>query len=491
MSAFDDLMTYQRDTEALKQVSMRLGWDQETVMPRGAAAQRSAEMAAMESVLHARRANPQVAEWLDNAMAPDPAGEAQLREIRRHYDRATRVPADLAAAIARETSLAQGIWAKARSENDPKDFLPVLAEIIRLRQEEGAAMADGTDLSVYDALLSDYEPGTSAAEIGTIFDAMRVRLVALRSAILEKPEPPALAGDFDGDTQMAFSNRVAEAFGYDFTRGRIDRAVHPFSSGSGSDVRITTRTQGADPLESVYSTIHETGHATYEMSIDPAFALTVLGQGVSMGVHESQSRIYENQLGRSRAFAGWLYDQMTGTFGNIGVSDADGFYAAANRVHSGYIRTAADEVQYNLHIMLRFDLERALIAGDLKPNDLEGAWNDRFLADFGFAVDRPANGFMQDVHWSVGLFGYFPTYALGNVYAGCLNKAMRKAVPDLDAGLAKGDTSKARMWLKEHVQQFGGLYEPRDLIERATGEAPSEGPLLDYLEEKFGALYGL
>ncbi|WP_121065276.1 carboxypeptidase M32 [Chachezhania antarctica] len=491
MTAYNDLMTYQRDTEALKQVAMRLGWDQETVMPRGAAAQRSAEMAAMESVLHARQSDPRVADWLENALAPDPAGEAQLRDIRRNYDRATKVPADLATAIARQTSLAQGIWAKARSENDPTDFHPVLAEIIRLRQEEGAALADGTDMSVYDALLSDYEPGTSAAEIGTIFDAMRVRLVALRSAILEKPEPPALSGDFDLDQQMVFSNKVAEVFGYDFTRGRIDRAVHPFSSGSGSDVRITTRTQAADPLESVFSTIHETGHATYEMSVDPAFALTVLGRGVSMGVHESQSRIYENQLGRSRAFSGWLFDRMTSTFGDIGVSDADGFFAAANRVASGYIRTAADEVQYNLHIMLRFDLERALIAGDLKPADLEGAWNDRFLADFGFAVDKPSNGFLQDVHWSVGLFGYFPTYALGNVYAGCLHEALRKAVPTLDNDLARGDTMAARSWLKEHVQRHGSLYEPRDLIERATGAAPSEGPLLDYLEGKFGALYGL
>ncbi|WP_158963501.1 carboxypeptidase M32 [Chachezhania sediminis] len=491
MTAYDDLMTYQRDTEALKLVSMRLGWDQETVMPRGAATQRGAEMAAMESVLHARRAAPEVAEWLEVAKAPDMVGEAQLREIRRAFDRATKVPSKLAATLAEKTSVAQGIWAEARSKQDVAAFLPVLTEIIALRQEEGAALAQGTNLSVYDALLSDYEPGTSAEEIATIFDAMRTRLVALRSAILEKPAPAELKGSFDGEVQMAFSNQVAAAFGYDFNRGRIDRAVHPFSSGSGNDVRITTRTQGEDPLESVYSTVHETGHATYEMSIDPAYLLTPLGQGVSMGVHESQSRIYENQLGRSRAFSGWLFERMGATFGDLGVADADAFYAAANRVGSGYIRTAADEVQYNLHIMLRFDLERALIAGDLKPADLEAAWNDRFLADFGFAVDKPSNGFMQDVHWSVGLFGYFPTYSLGNVYAGCLHAALRKSVPNLDAELAQGDTSSARAWLKEHVQQHGGLYEPRDLITRATGAAPTEGPLLDYLEAKFGALYGL
>ena len=210
-----------------------------------------------------------------------------------------------------------------------------------------------------------------------------------------------------------------------------------------------------------------------------------------MGVHESQSRIYENQLGRSRAFTGWLFDEMRGLFGAFGIADADAFYAAVNRVHKGYIRTEADEVQYNLHIMLRFDLERALMAGDLLPGDLEAAWNDRFAADFGYAVDKPSNGCLQDVHWSVGLFGYFPTYALGNVYAGCLYQALRAAVPGLDDQLAAGDTLGATRWLRENLQRHGGLHLPRETIERAAGATVSEQPLLDYLEAKFGALYRL
>jgi len=320
---------------------------------------------------------------------------------------------------------------------------------------------------------------------------LRPGLVGLRAAVLAAPAPAPLSGTFDEAGQLALSQKLALAFGYDLNKGRIDKAVHPFSSGSGSDVRITTRTNPVDPFNCFYSTIHEVGHATYEQNIDAAYALTPLGSGVSMGVHESQSRIYENQLGRSRAFTGWLYGQMRDTFGDFGIADEEAFYRTVNHVANGYIRTEADEVQYNLHVMLRFDLEQALMRGDLAVGDLEAAWNDRFLADFGFAVDRPSHGVLQDVHWSVGLFGYFPTYTLGNVYAGCLHQALRAAIPDLDDDLARGDTGRARGWLRAHLQQHGSLYEPRQVIAQAAGMVPGEGPLLDYLEAKFRDLYSL
>ncbi|WP_372893127.1 carboxypeptidase M32 [Rhodosalinus sp.] len=489
MTAYDDLMAHARETEALAQVAGRLGWDQETMMPRAAAPQRAEEMAAMEAVLHARRTDPRVAEWLAEAEAPDAAGAAQLRLIRRAHARAAKVPARLAAELARVTSRAQGVWAEARATEDPGAFLPVLAEVVALRREEGAALAEGGD--VYDALLQDYEPGTSAGEIETMFAALRPRLAELRAAALDRPAPPALTGRFDETAQHALARELAGAFGYDLSRGRIDTAVHPFSSGSGLDVRITTRTDPADPFNCLYSTIHEVGHATYEQNIDDAYLLTPVGQGASMGVHESQSRLYENQLGRSRAFTGWLFRRMRESFGEIGVADEDAFHATVNRVHRGFIRTESDELQYNLHVLLRFDLERALIAGDLAAGDLEGAWNDRFAADFGYAPERPSDGVLQDVHWSVGLFGYFPTYTLGNLYAGCLHAALRRDLPDLDDRLAEGDPSPATAWLRARVQRHGGLMEPRALIEAATGEPPSEGPLLAYLEAKFGELYGL
>ena len=489
MSALAELLAFARQTEALAQVAGRLGWDQQTVMPRGANDQRAEEMAALEAVLHARRTDPRLGEWLALAEADSPDTAAMLRELRRAYARNIRVPARLAEELARVTALAQTAWEDARAADDVAAFLPLLTQVIALRREEGQAIADG--ISAYDALMADYEPGTSSEAIGAMFDRMRPRLVALRAAILDRPAPVALAGHFPTAGQLRLSDKLARAYGYDMARGRIDLAVHPFSSGSGDDVRITTRVAENDPFNCLYSTLHEVGHAAYEQGVRAAYALTPIGQGVSMGVHESQSRIYENQLGRSRAFTGWLFQQMQAEFGALNVGDADSFYASVNRVANGYIRTEADEVQYNLHIMLRFDLECALIAGDLAPRDLEAAWNDRFAADFGFAVDRPSNGVLQDVHWAVGLFGYFPTYSLGNVYAGCLFQRMQQDLPDLQGALALGDLSAATGWLRDRLHQYGALRGPVETITHATGTAPSEGPLLDYLEAKFGALYGV
>ncbi len=489
MGAYTELMAFQRETEALSQIAGRLGWDQETMMPDGATPQRAEEHAAMANILHARRIEPRIGEWLETAQATDDVASANLRHIKRDYERTAKVPARLAAELAKTTSLAHRVWARARAEEDVAAFLPMLQKVVDLRREEAAAVAGNTD--PYDALLDDYEPGATGARLSAMFAALRPRLVALRAAILDKPVPAPLSTHFDEAAQLALSEKLALSFGYGLANGRIDKAVHPFSSGSGLDVRITTRTNPTDPFNCFYSTIHEVGHAAYEQGIDQAHLLTPLGRGVSMGVHESQSRIYENQLGRSRAYTGWLFGQMRDAFGDFGVADEDTFYATVNRVHDGFIRTEADEVQYNLHVLLRFDLERALIAGDLAVNDLEAAWNDRFQADFGYAVDKPSNGVLQDVHWSEGLFGYFPTYTLGNVYAGCLHVALRDAVPDLDADLARGDTSKATDWLRANLQQFGGLRTPVETITHATGTAPSEAPLLDYLEEKFSAIYRL
>lgn len=495
MTPYEELLTFQRETEALGQISQRLGWDQETVMPRSAAPQRAEEMSAITSVLHARRSSPQVGEWLDHI---DPGRltsveAAQVRLIARSFERATKVPGPLAAAIAAATSKAQVLWADAREDEDVSAFLPLLEEVLALKREEAEALAGAG--SHYDALLQDFEPEMSAVELEAMFAAMRPRIVALRDAIVDAEarngDRPEVSGTFDDLGQMRLAARIARAFGYDFDYGRIDKAVHPFSSGSGLDVRITTRTSVADPFNCIYSTVHETGHAMYELGIADDHRMTPVGRGVSMGVHESQSRIFENQLARGRAFCGWLFDAMRGEFGELGVDSEDAFYAAVNRVGRGFIRTEADEVQYNLHIMLRFDLERALLSGDLLVADLEAAWNDRFKDDFGFAVDKPSNGCLQDVHWSVGLFGYFPTYSLGNVYAGCLYAAMDAALPELATELRSGNTSSAVAWLREKVHQHGGLRGPRATIEHATGEAISPELLLDYLEAKFGDLYGL
>jgi carboxypeptidase Taq len=490
MTPFEQLIAHDRQSRALMQVMARTRWDQETMMPRGAGPQRAEEMAALEAVLHGRQSDPRIADWLEAAEAPDEAGAAKLRNIRREYDRRIRIPVDLAAELARTVSVAHGVWIEARARDDVPLFLPVLEQVVALEREKAAALAQGGDL--YDALLEDFEPGETGAGIAGMFDRMRPRLVALRQAALDAPNPPAaLVGEFDRDTQMRLARHLAEAFGYDFQRGRLDLAVHPFSSGHGSDVRITTRVTETEPFFNIYATIHETGHAAYEQSIDPAFALGPLGQGASMGVHESQARLYENQIARSRPFCGWLFEKMRAEFGDFGVGGAENFYATVNRLAKGYIRTEADEIQYNLHIMLRFDIERALIAGDLQVGDLEAAWDGSFAADFGYPVDRPAHGLLQDVHWSIGLFGYFPTYTLGNVYAGCLMQAMRADLPDLDAAFAQGDPSPATGWLREKLQVHGRLLTPRETIAQACGFAPHEGPLLDYLDAKFRDIYAL
>ncbi|MBC6437142.1 MAG: carboxypeptidase M32 [Rhodobacteraceae bacterium] len=490
MSAMADLMAFQRRTEALAQVMGRLQWDQETMMPAAAIDQRGEELAALDGVLHARRTDPRVADWLARAVPANAVEAAQLRLIRKAYDRATQVHADLSAALVRTTALAHGKWVAARAAEDVAAFLPVLDEILSLRRQEAEALARGGEL--YDALLQDYEPGMTARDLTAMFAALRPRLAALRAAIAGSGRDPApLVGTFAEAEQLALSEEVARAFGYDFTRGRIDQAVHPFSSGAGADVRITTRVDIADPLGCLYSTIHEVGHAGYEQNIDPAYGLTPVGQGASMGVHESQSRLYENQLARSRAFTGWLYGRMVDRFGPLNIDGPEAFYTAINRVVPGFIRTEADEVHYNLHIALRFDLERALLSDDLMVRDLEAAWNDRFTADFGVAVDRPSNGVLQDVHWSAGLFGYFPTYTLGNVYAGCLHKAMRTDLPDLDHALARGDPSPALAWLRERLQCHGGLRPPRETIEHAAGGPVDPALLLDNLDAKFRAIYGI
>ncbi|MBB1491963.1 carboxypeptidase M32 [Paracoccus sp. MC1862] len=493
-AAMNALLAFQRQTEALSSVAERLSWDQETMMPRGAVEQRSEEMAAIEAVLHERRTDPRIGEWLDAADPQTENEERILALIGRDHARANAIPADLATELARQTSLGQGIWAGARANEEPADFLPTLDQILVLKQDQAHALVaagfGGGD--PYDALLDDYEPGTTQAEIASLFEAMRPRLVQLREAVLGAPDQPApLEGRFPQEGQMRLARACATGFGYDWTRGRMDIAVHPFSSGRWQDSRITTRIVETDPFNCIYSTIHEVGHSGYEQGVDPDHAFTPLGRGVSMGVHESQSRLYENQMGRSRAFTGWLFQRMSDMMGGLSVPDADAFYRTVNRVTPGHIRTEADEVQYNLHIMMRFDLERDLIAGRLSTDDLEEAWNDRFLRDFGVAVDRPSNGVLQDVHWSVGLFGYFPTYALGNVYAGALNAAMREAVPDLDEALARGDATPGTEWLRENLQRHGGLYEPAALVEQAVSGPVTPEPLLDYLEGKFGAIYGL
>ncbi len=493
MSAFLNLAAYHKDTVALEHIAGRLGWDQETMMPSGSIGDRVEEFAAIAKVLHARRSSTELEELLAKAAVENLDAEQmrQITLIRERFEHTKKVPEVLVIALARLTPKAHKIWIEAREENDFSIFKPVLADVIKNTRHLGMALSEGTEQAPYDALLRRYEPDGSSEIITEMFTELRRPLVALRTAVLDRPAPPELNQSFDPEKQMHISHILAKSFGYDFSRGRIDKAVHPFSSGSSSDVRITTRTREHDPMNCFYSTIHEVGHGSYEQNIDASYAFSALGKGCSMGIHESQSRIYENQLGRSRGYTGFLFRLMKDTFGDFGVRDEDSFYKIVNRVSHGYIRTEADELQYNLHIMLRYDLERALISGDLDVEDLESAWNERFEADFGFKVDKASHGVLQDVHWSEALFGYFPTYSLGNVYAGCLFEKMTEDLPNLESDLEKGDPSRATDWLKAALQRHGSRYPAEELMSKACGTAPSVGPLVKYIERKFSEIYDL
>lgn len=485
--ALDDLLGHLKQTSALAQASGILSWDQEAMMPAKGAGQRAEQAGALAAVLHRQRTDPRIPDWIaaiDHASLSD-FDAANVREAQRDFDQATRIPADLAEASARAASEGHRIWAAARAAGRFADFAPQLKHIIALKRQEAAALSDGGDL--YDALLDQFEPDAKTADLSPLLEGMRPRLTALRQAIAEKPTPDGLSGNFPAAAQMALAAKVATRIGYDLEAGRIDTVTHPFCSGIAGDVRITTRTDEADPANCLYSTIHEVGHALYAQGAPDAFLPAA--DYCSMGVHESQSRFWENQVGRSRPFMEWLAPEMSAAFGRT--FNPDALYAAINRVETGFIRTEADEVHYNLHVLLRFELERDLISGALEVDDLESEWNTRFERDFGRKVDRVANGVLQDVHWSAGLFGYFPTYSLGNIYGACLDKAMRADMPNRDTIVAAAETQPILEWLRNRIHAKGRLLSAPALIEAATGEVPSAAPLLDYLEAKFGALYDL
>lgn len=484
------LLDHLKQTAALGQVSGLLSWDQETMMPASGAALRAEQSGAMAAVIHARNADPRIAEWISgiDRAALSPFDRCNLDQAQRAYDRATRIPSRLAEETAKAASEGQIIWAEARAAKDFAAFAPALKRNIGLKREEAACLSPaGTDL--YDALLDEFEPGARTSDLLPLLESLRPRLTALREKIAGKPELKPLGGRFPAGRQMALAARIAGRIGYDFDAGRIDKATHPFSSGSAGDARITTRTDEADPFNCIYSTVHEVGHALYTQGAPDPFLPAA--DYCSMGVHESQSRFWENQIARSRPFADWLYPAMKDAFGELNLGSPEALFGAVNRVHNGYIRTEADEVHYNLHILLRFELERELIAGSLEVDDLEEAWNTRFARDFGLKVPDPSLGVLQDVHWSVGLFGYFPTYSLGNIYAACLDRAMSKALPDRDEMVRTAETQPVLGWLRVNIHAAGRVLPAHELIEQATGEAPSTLPLMEYLEAKFGTIYGL
>ena len=487
---YDELIKYVKQTEALSHASGLIAWDQETMMPKGSVLQRADCLASLESEIHKRKSNKIISDLLGevNTTNLNQEQNSNIYHIERSFLRASKIPNNLATEIAKICSLSQMSWVEANKTKNTNDFLGYFREVINLKRQEAQIISKSNN--VYDALIDDFEPGMTSNKLDIIFKNLRPNLINLRQKIKEKKyQINEIDFIFDKNIQLEISNNLAELFGYNFNIGRIDISQHPFSTGSGNDVRITTRLDEKDPFNCFYSTIHETGHAVYEQNIPKKFIFTPNGSGVSMGVHESQSRIFENQFGRSRQFCIYLFKLMKDRFGDFGVKSDEDFYKMVNNVKNSFIRTEADEVNYNLHILMRYDIEKELFKDNVKVEELENAWNERFKLDFQLEVKELSDGFLQDVHWSAGLFGYFPTYTLGNIYAGCLFEKISDTNNEALNKIQYGDFADILEWLKKNIYVYGSSEKPENIIINATGKNIDEKPLINYLNKKFNEIY--
>lgn len=495
---------YQRLIAEVKQIALLgscagvLGWDERTYMPKGGAAHRAEQLALLVGMMHERATAPQIGEWLAeiDAEAHEPHSEAavNVREIRRGYERAVKLPRSLVEELARVTTMAQQVWRDARTKSDYALFQPHLQTVLDLKRREAAAL--GTGATAYDALLDDYEPGETTENLTRIFSALREELVELVGAIADsgkKPDEAILRREYPIGQQEAVGKWAAAQIGFDFDRGRLDITTHPFCSGIGpGDTRLTTRYNPRFFSEAFFSTLHEAGHGIYDQGLSEARYGTPMGESVSLGIHESQSRMWENFVGRSRGFWTCFFAKVQDAFPTAlrEVSEGD-FYAAVNAVAPSFIRVEADEATYNLHIMLRFEIEQALIDGGLKAEDVPGVWNETFEKYLGLTPPNDALGCLQDVHWSGGGIGYFPTYALGNLYAAQFFEQAREDVGDLNAQFAEGNFEPLKNWLTDKIYSQGQRYRAGDLVEVVTGKPLTHAPLMRHLHAKYEPLYGI
>ncbi len=494
----DELRTRLGELDDLGHAAHLLGWDQQTYMPPGGAPARGHVMATVERLHHDRLTEPALGALLD-VLGPWAAGRpadveaaALVRVAARDHRRARRVPTDLAAEIARTGSEAAQVWVDARRRSDYAFFQPHLERNVELRRRVADCFADEVE-HPYDALLDVYEPEMTTARVREVFADLRAGLVPLIDQIAAAPRPPELPGPFAVRAQQELALEIVRTFGYDDEAWRLDRSEHPFcQSLAPSDIRVTSRFAQAD-LTGIFAVMHEVGHGLYEHGVDPGLARTTVGTGVSLGMHESQSRLWENFVGRSLPFWRRWHPRLRELIGDaaLGGLDTDDFFRAINAVQPGPIRVDADEVTYSLHVILRFELELALVEGSLAVAELPEAWNAGMRDMLGVEVPDDARGVLQDIHWAYGELGYFPTYAIGNVVAAQLWAAARADIPDLDERLEAGEPAALREWLRERVHRYGRTLPPGELLRRATGSALDPEPLLRHLRAKYGALYGL
>lgn len=489
-----------RSAAVLGSIDALLDWDQETYMPGGGAELRAEHLQELSGIVHERKTDPEIGDLVEACAGVasskgDERLKADVREAKRDYEKATKLPRDLVEEMARCRAMGMTAWRDARQNNDFSVFLPWLEKTVELNRRKADCYGFTTER--YDALMDDFEPEMTAQRTGEIFKPLREFTVDLLGRVTSsgvnvdrtiaiRPMPIA--------KQKEFVARVCEAIGFDFDAGRMDDAPHPFCSGFGpGDTRITNRYREDAWLDALSSGMHEAGHAMYEQGLPKKeFFGRPLGDAVSLGIHESQSRTWENQVGRSHAFWKWGIGVARDVFSDaLGNPSAEEVYRGANIIEPSFIRVEADELTYNLHIMLRFDLERAMIEGDLNCKDLPGVWNDRMKSDFGLDVPNDAQGCLQDIHWSMGAMGYFPTYTFGNLYGAQLWEAMGEAIPDREAHIAKGEFAPVLAWLREHVHRHGREFNAEELCRRATGNTMRPEPLMAHLEHKAKDVYGV
>lgn len=471
-----------------------LNWDQEVMMPKGGTPARSAQLSTLSATSHELLTEDEMGDALkaaDNADLSEKE-EAVVREIRRQRERATRVPTELVEEISRTTSEALPVWKEAKAEDDFSKFAPILEELLDLKRDYANYI--DPDRPAYEVLFEDYEPYLGIDTVERILDRLREELVPLIEAVGESNVELArpFEGTFDADTQEALTRDALDTLGYDWDRGRLDTAPHPFSMGTQFDARVTTRYDEEDMLGALTSTIHEFGHATYTLGLPDEEYGTPLGENRNLSVHESQSRLWENHVGRSQPFWSLFLPTVKDRFSGLDDVTARDAYEAANRVYDdNLIRVEADELTYHMHIVLRFEIERELIEGDLDVSDVPHVWNDKMEEYLGVRPDTDAEGCLQDIHWSHGTFGYFPTYSLGSVLSAQLYASAEEDIENLDGDIESGEFDALHDWLTENVHRHGQRYTTPDLIEEATGESFTADYFLDYVNEKYGALYDL
>ncbi|MCC7292765.1 MAG: carboxypeptidase M32 [Phycisphaerales bacterium] len=492
---YHKLLDRVRDLGRLSSVKALLDWDQEVMMPARGVEARAQQVALLAGLEHEWLAGDEMKRLLDGAKfdASDEDAAVNARETRRLHERSARVPKDLVEEIARQTTLAREVWVKARDTSDFAHFAPMLTKLVELKTR--VAQAIGFETEPYEALVDEFEPGARVAEIERTFSALRDAVAPLVKRVLaakRRPDESILARTFPKERQVAFARRMAEALRYDFDAGRIDVSAHPFCTtiGGYGDVRVTTRYHENNLSSSVFGILHEVGHALYELGLPAEHMFTPLAQPTSLGIHESQSRLWENFIGRSREFWECHYAELQRAFpealGNVSLDD---FHRAVNAVRPSLIRVEADELTYNLHITVRFEIERALFTGALAVRDVPGAWNEKMERLVGVRPPDDRRGCLQDIHWSIGAFGYFPTYALGNLYAAQFYEKACADLGDLPSRIRRGDLAPLLTWLRENIHRHGQRYRAADLVRRVTGKPLSVEPFVRYATSKFEAIY--